>query len=129
MTTDQKTQKDLPEWWDTFCEAVKTRTLDKYECAHIEWSDNSWSNATIHTDEIYRGYNEWKFRKRARTVNINGVELVAPVLAGDVTPDYRVWPLVRVTYGVAGTLPKDALVFTSASDRDAMYAALLGVKP
>ena len=135
MTTAQATEQKLPEWWDEFCEAVKTRTLDQYECKHNSWdTEENFVNPSMYFSGIYEKPNEFKFRKKQRTVRIeiNGelVELVAPVRAGDVVP--RDTPV----YGINGTdhvpayhLTSGLPVFYTESDRDAMRNAWLGVKP
>jgi len=127
MTTEQK----LPDWWDEFCNAVKTRTLDQYECRAKHWADDApWHVMIDMAGALYLEPRGWLFRKRARTVNINGVELVAPVLAWDVMPrDTTVYGFIPGTLGTKSIYHEDSLVFTSKSDRDAMRAALLGVKP
>lgn len=136
MTTEQKSeQKDMPEWWDTFCEAVKTRTLDQYECKPNSWdTEENFVNPSMYFSGIYEKPNEFKFRKKQRTVRIeiNGklVELVAPVLAGDVIPqDTSVFALAVGSFGRASLFDAGAIVFTSSSDFDAICAALMRVKP
>jgi len=128
MTTEQK----LPEWWDTFCEAVKTRTLDKYECFHTSWCEGDvWIKVGSAISSIYESPNKWQFRKKQRTVNINGVELVAPVQAGEIqNPSTTiVFPLETSSHDFASEFIPPTFCFLSQADRDAMRNALLGVKP
>lgn len=132
MTTEQK----LPEWWDEFGNAVKTRTLDQYECRANHWPESEpWRSMNEMAGTLYRDPYPWQFRKLARTVRIeiNGefVDLVAPVLAGDVVPKQTPVCPISTTHEAVNPnrLFSDTLVFITKSDRDAMRAALLGVKP
>lgn len=94
MTTNA-TEQNLPDWWDTFIEAVRTHTLDYYECQNNGLVVSAkWEAVRDNMSAIYSDPSGWLFRKRARMNNFNGVELVAPILACQVRPDDTVvWNL------------------------------------
>jgi len=138
MTIEQK----LPEWWDMFCEAFKTQTLDEYECRHVEYASrvldgervDSFRNPVIYLGSIATNPQDWEFRKRVRTVRIEidgqWVELAAPVLAGDVVPrNAIVWAIGTRKKIVANAVLHDVLVSLDVRTCDMVRDALLGVKP